>query len=282
MRAQLRCVRPINLFNTFGLPEYIYSDRGTGFMSKDLKDYLHLRGIATSRTTPYNPRGNGQVERYNGVVWRGISLCLASQGLDEHHWLSALPDVLHAIRSLVCTSTNQTPHERMFNYNRKSTCGSSLPSWLMTPGPVLVRRYVRKSKYDPLVDEAMLIEANPKYAHIRLQNGQEKTVSLRDLAPVGGVGLVTDTECDIGDIVEQGDSFPAFVEQSDLNEPDASPIVDSENDQDQDVPIPVVEHSEHVTNDNVIQSQPNNELVYDYISKSGRISKKPDRLGIAQ
>jgi len=28
--------------------------------------------------------------------------------------------VLHAIRSLLCTATNQTPHERLFAYNRKT------------------------------------------------------------------------------------------------------------------------------------------------------------------
>ena len=33
------------------------------------------------------------------------------------------------------------------------------------------------------MDEAELIEANPQYAHVRLSNGRESTVSLRDLAP---------------------------------------------------------------------------------------------------
>ena len=149
------------LFAIFGMPAYTHSDRGSSFMSAELKGYLHSKGIATSRTTPYNPEGNGQCERYNGIVWRTITLALKSRNLPVTHWESVLPDALHSIRSLICTSTNVTPHERLFNYQRRSTTGQSVPSWLTTPGPVLIKRHVRNSKYDPLVDEAELIEANP-------------------------------------------------------------------------------------------------------------------------
>ena len=49
------------LFSIFGLPAYVHSDRGPSFMSEELKNFLQSKGIATSRTSPYNPRGNGQV-----------------------------------------------------------------------------------------------------------------------------------------------------------------------------------------------------------------------------
>ena len=71
----------------------------------------------------------------------------------------------------------------MFNIQRSSTTGSSIPSWLAIPGPVLLKRCVRKSKFDPLVDEVELIEANPNYAHIRFPDGREDTVALKHLAP---------------------------------------------------------------------------------------------------
>ena len=48
-----------------------------------------------------------------------------------------------------------------------------------------MRRNVRNSKYDPLVDEVELLDCNPMYAHVRLQDGRETTVSLHQLAPVG-------------------------------------------------------------------------------------------------
>ena len=93
-----------------------------------------------------------------------------------------LADALHSIRSLLCTSTNATPHERFFNFHRRSSSGVSLPSW-MQPGPVLLRRFVRMSKNDPLVDEVELTDVNPTYARVRYTDGRESSVSLRDLAP---------------------------------------------------------------------------------------------------
>ena len=143
----------------------IHSDRGASFLSNELKKFLSSKGINTSRTTPYHPQGNGQVEKMNGTIWRAITLSLRSKNLPQSHWQEVLPDVLHSVRTLLCTSTNATPHERLFNFNRRSGTGTSLPSWLSEPGKVLLRRFVRQSKQEPLVDEVDLLEANPQYAH---------------------------------------------------------------------------------------------------------------------
>lgn len=171
------------LFTLCGTPGFVHSDRGASFMSRELKEYLSQKGIATSRTTPYHPIGNGQVERYNGIVWKNVRLSLKSANLPDSKWEMVLPDALHSIRSLLSTATNTTPHERFFGFQRRSTHGTSLPTWLQTPGPVLLRRYVRRGKNDPLVDQVELKEANPTYAHIKYRDGRESTVSLRDLAP---------------------------------------------------------------------------------------------------
>ena len=86
-----------SLFSVFGMPAYIHSDRGTSFMSNDLKTLLHSKGIATSRTTAYNPTGNGQVERLNGTIWKSIMLALKSQNLSTGSWQEVLDDALHSI-----------------------------------------------------------------------------------------------------------------------------------------------------------------------------------------
>ena len=52
----------------------------------------------------------------------------------------------------------------------------------MKPGPIYVKRHVR-NKGDPFVDEAQLLELNPTYARVRLDNGRKTSVSIRDLAP---------------------------------------------------------------------------------------------------
>ena len=150
-------------------------------MSTELKEFLYNKNIATSRTTSYNPTGNGQVERYNGIIWKTITLALKTQQLPAKYWQEVLRAALHSIRSLLCTATNSTPYERLFNFQRRSTGGQSIPSWLTTPGPVLLKRHVRNSTFEPLVDGVELIEANP-YAHVKLPNGKEGTVSLKHLA----------------------------------------------------------------------------------------------------
>ena len=219
----IRCLD--SLFAMFGMPSYIHSDRGTSFMSSELKNYLTGRGIATSRSTPYNPEGNGQVERYNGTIWKTIELAAASRGIEVRHWQDVLPEALHSIRSLLCTSTNTTPHERMFKYSRRSTNGTSVPSWLVNSQRVLLRRFVRDSKYEPSVSEVELLETKPTYAHVRHADGRESTVSLKHLAPLpsegGDLPDVTETVDDVSDSVPKPVLSPP--EQSPQNETVPSP-----------------------------------------------------------
>ena len=171
-----------NLFCLFGLPSYVHSDRGSAFLSSELKKYLTERGIATSKSTPYHPTGNSQCERINQTVWKTVQLILKTKQLPNSSWEAVLPEALHAVRSLLCTATNATPHERFLFFPRRSMIGKSLPCWLIQPGPVLLRRFVR-NKNEPLVDEVELMEANPNFAHIRFPDGRESTVSVTDLAP---------------------------------------------------------------------------------------------------
>ena len=171
-----------HLFSIFGMPDMAHNDRGTDFLSEETQNFLFSKGIATSNPSRYNPRGNGQVEKLNGTLWKAIQVTLHSRKLKSSDWEEVLPDALHSIRSLLCTATNQTPHERMFNFTRKSTSGKGIPSWLKASETVLVKNHTRKSKNDPPVTSATLIHANPEYAHVRLQSGTETTVSMRDIA----------------------------------------------------------------------------------------------------
>ena len=249
-----------SLFSLFGMPSYIHSDRGSSFMSQELRDFLNQRGIACSRTTPYNPEGNGQVEKFNHSIWRSITLNLRSKNLPQSHWQDVLPDVLHSARTLLCTATNNTPHERIFNFHRKSGSGTSLPTWLTTPGPVLLRRFVRNSKQDPLVDRVHLIEANPQYAFIRHDDGRETTVSIKDLAPAGGDLAPTSTEPQAHDTTP--DPHPVDLPVEQISCPDA-------------------EHPEGSLAKNLLQTEGGTSKNIDPnlgLRRSGRITKEPDRL----
>ena len=182
LKASIIIEKFTDLFCMFGLPSYVHTGQETNFMSYEFKLCLHSLGVPTSRTTRYNPRGNGQVESYNGIIWKTIVLALCVKRLSVTHWEYVLPNVLHSIRSLLCTATNCTPHERMFCHDRKLFNDVSLPSWVK-PGPIYVKNHNRNDKSDLLVEEVELLEANPQYAYVRLEVGREIPVSLRDLAP---------------------------------------------------------------------------------------------------
>ena len=173
------------LFAVFGMAAYIHSDRGPSLVSQELHKFLIEKGIAVSHTTAYNPAGNGQVEKYNGTVWKAITMACKSKNFSIKYWQDVLPNALHSIRLLLCTATNETPHERLFRFARHSTSSKAVPTWLTTPGPVFLKRHVRTCKTEPLVDEVELLRANSNYAHIHYPDGRETTVSTKHLAPWG-------------------------------------------------------------------------------------------------
>ena len=179
------------------MPSYVHLDNAKSFISKELKDFLTKRGVATSKSSPYHPTGNSQVKRYYGVVWKVIRLASKSHNLPISFWENVLPDALHSVRLLLNSNTYCTLHKRFLNFNRRSPSGSSLPAWLTAAGPVLLRKFVKVRKNDDFVEQVQLIDANPTYANVRYADGREGTVSIKDLAAYPNGSLAK--ELDISD-----------------------------------------------------------------------------------
>jgi len=99
-------------------------------------------------------------------------------------WEDLLSEALHAERTLLCTATNQTPHERFFPFRRRSMLEASLPSWLVTPGYVLLRKFVR-SEHEPMCEEVKIFDVNPPSSLVRFPHGRKTTASTSDLASSG-------------------------------------------------------------------------------------------------
>ena len=52
----------------YGVPYVIHSDQGTNFESNLFKEICKLLGIAKTRTSPYHPQCDGQVEGMNRTI----------------------------------------------------------------------------------------------------------------------------------------------------------------------------------------------------------------------
>ena len=101
--------------------------------------------------------------------------------------------------------------------------GMSLPTWLTTPGPVLLRNFVKDGKNDKLVEKVFLTEANPLYAKVKFPEGREGNVSIRDLAPCP----VGDDDVFVSDKSSgRGEGTNSFAENSSFQNvsPDAAPL----------------------------------------------------------
>ena len=137
------------LFSLFGLPESVHSDHGPAFESKELKSFLLDKGINTSQSCPYHPKGNGQCERFVGTIWKALELGLRSRGLDWSEWERVLPGApLHSIISLLNTVTRESPRQRFLGFERKRASGSAISKWLLEleGKEIWLRNFARKSK----------------------------------------------------------------------------------------------------------------------------------------
>ena len=227
------------LFSMFGMPSFIHTDQGSAFMSQELKQYLLSKNVATSRSTPYNPQCNGQVEKLNDTLWKAVTMSLKSRGLPQENWQDVLPDALHSIRSLLCTSTNATPHERFFIFQRRSTSGTSVPTWLTERDTALLKRNVRLSKQEPLCDEVEILHVNPNYVHVRTPEGREKSVNIKQLSQPGRIS------CEPARQSQEPSDSQVVSNPLPMNSCDSPELVQSspESEIESSAPLPQIEHS---------------------------------------
>ncbi|MFI0459984.1 MAG: DDE-type integrase/transposase/recombinase, partial [Candidatus Thiodiazotropha endolucinida] len=100
-----------NFFLHYGLPARIHSDQGANFESKLIQSLCSLTGMKKTRTTPYHPKGNGMVERFNKTLLNMLGTLEESQKTD---WKSYVSTMTHAYNAAVHDSTGFSPFFLMF------------------------------------------------------------------------------------------------------------------------------------------------------------------------
>ena len=77
----------------FGFPARIHSDQGGEFENNLLRQLHKLSGVSKSRTSPYHPQGNGQVEKMNRTL---LSMLRTLPDLKKRKWDESLNKMIHA------------------------------------------------------------------------------------------------------------------------------------------------------------------------------------------
>lgn len=116
----------------------------------------------------------------------------------------------------------------MFTHPRRSFNGRSLPTWLTQPGPVLMKNHLWHTKYDPIVQEVELIEANPDYAYVKFPDGRESSVPVRHLAPKGDSNVRLDEQPLNPPHLDSGAGSPKY----------SDPLENLSKDENQDTAVP--------------------------------------------
>jgi transposase InsO family protein len=83
----------------FGIPAKVITDNGTQFTSRAFTQYIQSLGSKVSFAFVAHPRSNGQAERMNVEVLRGLKIRTFNKLLKcGRRWIDELPVVLWSIR----------------------------------------------------------------------------------------------------------------------------------------------------------------------------------------
>nr|CAH67815.1 OSIGBa0138H21-OSIGBa0138E01.6 [Oryza sativa] len=106
--SALKFIRGIT--SRFGVPNRIITDNGNQFTNELFGGYYDDMGIKLCFASPAHPKSNGQVERANAEILKGLKTKTYNV-LKKHgdSWLEELPAVLWANRTTPSRATGETP-----------------------------------------------------------------------------------------------------------------------------------------------------------------------------
>ena len=94
----------------FGVPVWIITDNDTQFMSRAFMQYVHALRSKISFASVAHPRSNGQAERVNAEVMRGLNTrTFKKMRKCGGRWINEPPVVLWSLRTTPNRATGQTP-----------------------------------------------------------------------------------------------------------------------------------------------------------------------------
>jgi transposase InsO family protein len=151
----------------FGVPNRIITDNGTQFTSHTFMQYVQDLGSKICFAFVAHPRSNGQVERANVELLRGLK----TRTFDRLHkcgkrWIDELPAVLWSIRTTPNRATGQTPFSLVYGAE------AVLPTELIYGSP-RVLAYDELEQEQLWQDDVVLLEEDHLQAVVRAARYQQ-------------------------------------------------------------------------------------------------------------
>ena len=95
----------------YGFPLFLHSDQGKEFDNAMIHKLSELLGTAKTKTTPYHPRSDGLVERFNRTLLTMLAMFVSQE---HDNWDDLLPFMMLAYNTTVHTTTGFTPYRLVF------------------------------------------------------------------------------------------------------------------------------------------------------------------------
>ena len=200
----------------FGLPARIHHDQGGEFENQLFAQLKRHCGVLGSRTTPYHPQGNGQVERFNRTILQMLKTLTEKE---KTNWKGSLNKLIHAYNCTRSEVTGFSPFYLLFGRSPRLPVMFGLDSesgnidhktyvdqWRqeMQQAYDIVRENVRKAternkrNYDGKVRSSLLCPGD--------------RVLVRNLTPRGGTGKLRNHWEDSVHVVlrQMGEGIPVY------------------------------------------------------------------------
>ena len=125
----------------FGFPQRLHHDQGKEFENNLFKRLHELSGVKASKTTPYHPQGDGQVERMNRTI---INMLKSLPEIYKSNWKDHVNKLIFAYNCTRNDSTSFSPFQLVFGRSprlpidfmfdlhedtKKETYGEYVDSW---------------------------------------------------------------------------------------------------------------------------------------------------------
>ena len=95
----------------YGFPLFLHSDQGKEFDNAMIHKLSELLGTVKTKTTPYHPRSDGLVERFNRTLLAMLAMFVSQE---HNNWDDLLPFMMLAYNTTVHTTTGFTPYRLVF------------------------------------------------------------------------------------------------------------------------------------------------------------------------